>query len=246
MEHADRLAQDGQFVPEYVGSFLIAYLRADPVSSELTVYLEGDGARWPKGYPPRDPSPEDPFALRLALADPSPSVAYLGRPCQYLNDDQRATCPEELWTGARFGSRAISLTSEALDKLKEKAHARSIRLIGYSGGGALAALVASRRNDVRCLATIAAPLDTEEWTKAMGVSPLTKSLNPVNASPILLSISQSHFMGGRDTIVPPATAAHYLRRQPQARIILEPDYDHECCWVQTWRRRLESICTANS
>ena len=50
--------------------------------------IEGDGAEWPgKFQPPADPTPDNPLTLRLALRDPDTPVAYIGRPCQYLDHD---------------------------------------------------------------------------------------------------------------------------------------------------------------
>ncbi|NIQ12880.1 MAG: alpha/beta hydrolase, partial [Candidatus Dadabacteria bacterium] len=74
--------------------------------------------------------------------------------------------------------------------------------VGYSGGGTVAALIATRRNDVSSLTTIAANLDHAEWTRLHHISPLTGSLNAVNFIDKIENIDQLHFVGGKDKIVP--------------------------------------------
>jgi len=51
-----------------------------------------------------------------------------------------------------------------------------IQLIGYSGGGATAALIAARRDDISRLITVAGNLDHDKWTQLHTITPLTHSL----------------------------------------------------------------------
>ena len=78
--------------------------------------------------------------------------------------------------------------NRAIDALKAASGALGIALAGYSGGGAMAALIAARRPDTVCLVTVAAPLDTGAWTQAIGVSPLRTSLNPLDHAARLASL----------------------------------------------------------
>lgn len=221
------------------------YQRGGREPGPVTIFIEGDGARWPRGRPPRDPTPEDPLALRLALGEPAAKVAYLGRPCQYLDDGQRAHCPTALWVGARFGDEALAMTMKAIERVKAVSQASEIHLVGYSGGGAMAALIAAGRRDVTCLVTIAAPLDLTAWAQALGVTPLTQSADPLDYAEALAVIPQTHFAGGRDPVVPPATVATYRQRQPRALFELVADFDHECCWVAAWNRLRRQSCLAD-
>ena len=107
-ERADSLARQNGFVALPLQSGLRAYWRSG-TSAELTIYIEGDGAHWPRGYPPADPTPINPYALKLAIADTSANVAYLARACQYLSPEQLAQCPSVLWIDGRFGDAAINL-----------------------------------------------------------------------------------------------------------------------------------------
>jgi len=140
---------------------LRAFLRSPSVAQgsalsedvQITIYIEGDGAAWQNRLtPPADPTPFDPLAAQLANQDPSPWLAYLGRPCQYLDADALAHCDPGLWRDARFGSKALILSDEAINRVRATVVARwqiqhalhrqetkplpepkvHIRLIGYS------------------------------------------------------------------------------------------------------------------
>ena len=226
---------------------LKALLRKRPSAGtgHLTIYIESDGAPWPfRDAPPADPTPLKRTVLAMAEADPTALVAYLGRPCQYLEPQDLERCDPMYWTLGRFSPDAIAATARAVEALKRAAGATSLALVGYSGGGAMAALVAGARSDVTCLVTLAAPLDTDAWTDAIGVSRLAASRNPLEVAPRLAGLAQSHFRGRDDRLVPPATAARFLARVPTARVTDLDGVDHTCCWQDAWPRLRESTCLA--
>lgn len=226
---------------------LKALLRQRPSAGtgRLTIYIESDGAPWPfRDAPPADPTPLKRSVLAMADADPSALVAYLGRPCQYLELHELERCDPMYWTLGRFSPDAIAATARGVEALKRAAGATSLALVGYSGGGAMAALVASARSDVGCLVTLAAPLDTDAWTDAIGVSRLAASRNPLEVAPRLAGLAQSHFRGRDDRLVPPATSARFLARVPAARVTDLDGVDHTCCWQDAWPRLRESTCLA--
>lgn len=209
----------------------------------LTIYVESDGAPWRlRDEPPQDPTPLRPLVLGMAVADRSQPVAYLGRPCQYLDAASLSYCDPALWTRGRFRSDAVDMMTRAVDALKRAAGVGVINLVGYSGGGAMAALLAARRDDVACLVTIAAPLDTTAWTAALGVSPLATSLNPLDYAQRLHKVRQTHFRGMRDRVVPPETIRKFIARVPGALILDIESFDHECCWASRWQELLGSSC----
>lgn len=147
------------------GAFeLVAYLPANPGrAGTLTVYIEGDGFAWISGsQPSTDPTPCDPLALQLALAHPEGASVYLARPCQYTAAEASG-CASRYWTEMRFAPEVIAATNQAIDQLKQKFSADQLVLVGYSGGGAVAALVAARRSDVVRLITVAGNLDQRAW-----------------------------------------------------------------------------------
>lgn len=216
------------------------YLPQPSQSPLLTIYIEGDGLAWINRYKASsDPTPLNPVALKLALADSRSNVAYLARPCQYLSSNN---CEQRYWTSSRFAEEVIASTDEAVSQLKEQAGAREIALIGYSGGGAVAALVAARRDDVERLVTIAGNLDHKAWTELHHVSALTGSLNAADYWQQLLNIPQLHFVGAQDKVIPLPIAQAYQRRFPSAQrpnVQVIESVDHHCCWVEKWPTLLQ-------
>jgi pimeloyl-ACP methyl ester carboxylesterase len=211
--------------------------RAPPVGDVLTVYIEGDGYAWRSpSTPSDDPTPIDPVALGLALAQPGGRAAWIARPCQYANAAATG-CDPALWTDGRFSAPAVDAVTHAVDVVKQAADARRVVLVGYSGGAAIAALVAARRDDVVALVTVAGNLDHRAWTAHHRVRPLRTSLDPLDALPALAAIRQWHFVGGRDRVVPPMLVESFaarLRGSARPVVIVEPDFDHRCCWVRDW------------
>ena len=142
----------------------------------------------------------------------------------------------------RFREDAVAAMDHAVSRLKKSAGAAEVNLVGYSGGGTMAALIAARRSDVSCLVTIAAPLDTRAWTEALKVSPLDYSLNPADVARQLTTVRQTHFRGRKDTVVPPSTTQRYLSQVPRALVIDKQAYDHQCCWGDDWPELRRESC----
>jgi len=221
---------------------LLSLQRVDPSrqAEVLNVYIEGDGAAWPTPYHlPRDPTPLEPIALALAAVDPAPAVAYLGRPCQYLDAAELAACSPEYWANLRFAPEVVAAYMASLDRLKGTSGAKRLRLFGHSGGGVLATLLAARRSDVEQLITVASPLAVAEWTAWHQVTPLLGSLDPALAGKGGLPPA-THFVGGRDSVVPPRIVASFVARSG-GRLREVPEFDHQCCWSRDWPRLLEEI-----
>ena len=220
---------------------LTGYLRLRPsvvnAAAPLSVYIEGDGFAWASRHQvSSDPTPKEPVSLRLAERDLGPRVLYLGRPCQYTNPETWRGCDARYWSSHRFAPETVAATMAAIDQGKRLAGASVIELIGYSGGGVMAALVAARRDDVLRLVTVAAPLDHDAWTRHHQVSPLFGSLSPMAELPRLAAIPQRHIVGAEDAIVPALVAQSYLNQLQSAVATLEmaPGADHQCCWVERW------------
>lgn len=106
----------------------------------------------------------------------------------------------------------------------------------------MAALVAARRDDVKCLVTVAAPLDIAAWTDSIGVSRLRHSLNPADVAARLKYLPQTHFRGMADQTVPPLSASRFLASVPTARVIDRIEFDHQCCWLRDWALLREQSC----
>jgi pimeloyl-ACP methyl ester carboxylesterase len=215
---------------------LLVLLRSWRPAETLTVYLEGDGAAWPGRWEaPTDPTPDRSEVLDMALADPADQVAYLARPCQYLDTAALAACPARNWTIGRFSEPVLASLDLALSELRRASGATRLRLVGYSGGGVLAALLAARREDVVQLVTVAAPLPVAAWTAHHGLTPL-EGLDPDTLDgrrpPAV------HFAGEKDDVVPAHILASFSRRRSE-RLVVVPGFDHHCCWARDWPRLLE-------
>ena len=167
----------------------------------LHVYLEGDASpRMAHRYSPADPTPHRPRMLELMALDPALSV-LLGRPCQHGLDPG---CDPELWTVGRYGERVVSSLVAALQRQRQALGAEGVVLIGYSGGGALAMLIAERVPQTRAVITLAGNLDTDLWAKHHGYFSLSHSINPADRPPLDPSIVQIHLLADQDEKVPPA------------------------------------------
>jgi len=202
----------------------------------LTIYFEGDGLAWvSREGVSKDPSPIKPVGLELALAQPEGHAAYLGRPCQFMTDTDKAPCPSRYWTNERFSVVVIDSMNEAVDQLKQKFGAKKLILVGYSGGGTVAALIAARREDVERLITVAGNLDVTGWSEAHALSPLEGSLNPLDETPKLSKIPQVHFVGEKDSVIPPSLTRDFANKV-HAKVIEKKDFDHTCCWGEAWSK----------
>ncbi|MEQ8746823.1 hypothetical protein [Pyruvatibacter sp.] len=180
----------------------------------LTIYIEGDGLAWiTRSQPSTDPTPATPLVIGLMEKDPRVPKAYLARPCQYVGASSR-NCDVSLWTNARFSADVVAAVDEAISTLKAQSGALSVHLVGYSGGGVLAALAAVRRADVAGITTLAAPMDTDAFTAHHSVSPLVGSLNPKDIAAQLATVPQLHLVGEDDTVVPESILQSYLRAMP--------------------------------
>ncbi|GAB6070770.1 hypothetical protein JCM30760_18670 [Thiomicrorhabdus hydrogeniphila] len=215
-------------------------------SDVLTVYIEGDGLAWiSPNVPSHNPTPINPLALKLAINDSSGNVAYLARPCQFVESTSR-NCESKLWKEARFSTPVIEAMNQAVQQLKEQTMTKKIRLIGYSGGGAIATLLAEKRKDIEMLITVAGTLDHRAWTHFHKISPLTQSLNPIDEIHKLKSIPQVHFIGSADRIIPKSITESFVQEAIKNEIekitVREiPGYTHVCCWVGEWRALQQSL-----
>jgi len=229
-EEATQLGFTRQLVPG--GSFVhVLYQRPpDGIGGTLHVYLEGDASpRLALRHRPPDPTPRDPLMLRLMALDPAPNV-YLGRPCQH----GAPPCDPVHWTVGRFGDAVVESLVDALRQVERRQRASGVVLIGYSGGGTLAMLMAERLPETRAVVTLAGNLAVDAWAEHHGFLPLTASLDPAQRPPLAASLVQLHVVGGRDRKVPPALTRDAIARQSGARRLFFPEQDHACCWASVW------------
>ena len=227
------------------GKFVLQSFARDVSSRDVVdVYIEGDGLAWKrKKRLSNDPTPLDSLPFQLAMLSPHPTI-YLARPCQYQTETELGDCHAKYWSSHRYAEEVVQSLSTVLNRYQEKNDIQKFRLIGYSGGGSLAVLLAAARDDVAAVMTIAANLDHDSWTEFHRVSPLTGSLNAYDVAADIASIPQWHFVGSKDKIIPLSITQRFIRKSgSKANIFLKviDDFDHRCCWQKKWPEILSEV-----
>jgi poly(3-hydroxybutyrate) depolymerase len=187
--------------------------------------------------PAEDPTTRDPLALELT-ARSSGAVMYVSRPCYHELRDP--PCTVRSWTFARYSTETVDSMAEVIASRMRELQVRDLRLIGYSGGGVLAVLIAERLEGVTAVVTIAANLDTDAWATHHGYLPLDGSLNP-SRSQQPHPWKELHLQGALDETVPSVSTRAYFARYPGAKQLTFEKYDHVCCWVKDWEQVQERI-----
>lgn len=187
-------------------------------ANTLHVYVEGDGVTWIDGrHIADDPTPLNPIGLKLAMADKAAgaSILYLARPCQYV---MSPCCSKVDWTSGRFSKVIRQAYLTALKDYQQTHNIHRIVLHGYSGGGAMALLVAPHIKGLEKVITFAALFDTEAWVKQFNYLPLEHSLNPANEEG-LQHIAQHHYVSENDEVIPISNVYGYLWRMASSNLI---------------------------
>lgn len=175
--------------------------------------------------------------LELMAQDNAPAL-YLGRPCYFSTGDDLCS-DSRWWTSHRYAKAIVDSLNAVLDQ--HVSNYSSATLIGYSGGGTLAYLVAAARSDVESLVTLAANLNVGLWGRMHGYTPLTGSLDPATAPPLRQGIGQWHFWGDRDTNISAQVITSVLQLQDGVVLKVLPGVDHSCCWHQEWPAVLRQL-----
>ncbi|WP_321813401.1 MULTISPECIES: alpha/beta hydrolase [unclassified Paraburkholderia] len=244
-ERADTLAASAGLKREQIATdafVLTAFVRVTRPDAPIDVYIEGDGLAWiSRTEPSLDPTPREPTGLALAAVDPAPNVAYIARPCQYSPMSENPRCAVAYWTDKRFSSEVVSAMNAAVDQIAARAPGQPVNLTGYSGGGAIAVLLAAQRRDIGLLRTVAGNLDDEYVNAIHHVSPMPGSLNPIDFASRVGALAQVHFSGADDTIVPPEVARRFVAAEGGAKCVdvqLVAHMTHGGEWQQQWPRLL--------
>lgn len=221
---------------------LRSWQRISDPAQPVRVYIEGDGFAWvSRTRPSDDPTPRQPTGLTLAAADTSANVLYLARPCQFIGPPLPANCGVTWWTDNRFSPQVVQAMNEALSQALRPWPGMPIELVGYSGGGAIAALIAARRDDVRSLRTVAGNLDVAYVNAAHHVSAMPHALSAIDVAPQLAHLPQIHFTGSADTTVPPVTARRFQQAAGGQCVRIEEvqGMAHGSDWAAVWPSLLQ-------
>lgn len=243
-EDAKNFAQAHGFSPMifHTGRLDLAGFMKAGGGKTLVAYIEGDGEAFVDRTTPSDaPSPRNPLVLKLASLDPAASVLYLARPCQYLSKENWTGCEQSLWTVRRYGPEVLKALGDALDQAKSALGVEHLSLVGYSGGGVLAMLLAATRKDVADVVTVAANLDIAEWTQIHSITPLSGSLNPADYAAGYATLPQTHFCGSNDKVSPPLLCRDFVALQGPSTLArcVEIDGAAHDKWDTHWLEMLD-------
>lgn len=234
---AFRLAERAQLETELVrgvGFRHVVFRNAAPADDAvLQVYLEGDGTPYlDRDTVAADPSPANPLMLKLMLRENRAAV-YVGRPC-YFDLATDPECHPVHWTLRRYGPEIIESLASVIRAEMVAHEARAVELIGHSGGGTLAVLLASELSEVTRVITFAGNLDTAAWAAHHGYAPLVGSINPTSVPlPADVAPGSVHFAAGNDQVVP-AQLIQAAAAWVGGTVIVLPEYSHTCCWEKVW------------
>jgi len=232
----------GFYEKEYRGTTFVhkVYANRKPLEHFLHVYLGSDGTPWIKpDQMASDPTPRNPIMLRLMALDPIASV-YVGRPC-YHGFSHSLSCHPRWWTADRYSETVVESLSSVLTQIAHEYGKREIVIFGYSGGGALAMLLAERLAIVQGVVTVAGNLDIEAWVDYHSYSPLTGSINPASLLPFKEKLYQFHVVGSHDEVVPPHLVQTAMKRQGGIKPVVIDNVDHQCCWEDLWPGILSTV-----
>ncbi|MGN7611332.1 alpha/beta hydrolase family protein [Magnetococcales bacterium HHB-1] len=216
--------------------FLItSFYRVSDPGADLWLYIEGDGFAWKDRWTlSRDPTPRNPVALRLAATDRRRNVVYLARPCQYSGVG--GGCYAAYWSNRRFSETVIASMNQAVDYFKKESQTERIHLVGFSGGAAVAVLIAARRGDVVSLQSVAGNLDHVTLHQHHNVNQIPESLNPIDVADKVKHIPQYHWRSVDDRIIPVQVTARFMRKVGGkcAKVHTVSDIDHDGDWHKQW------------
>lgn len=223
---------------------IVTFTQNSLTSDTLRIYIEGDGMAWISRYKPsNDPTPANPIALKLMLKDKYSNTLYIARPCQYLQENEKRNCTKEYWTNKRFSKEVVESMDDVINYYQKRYEFKKIELIGYSGGGAIALLVSSFRDDISKVVTVAGNLDPDYWTNYHKVSSLD-GLNPVDYVDKLKDIKQIHLIGEKDKIIDKSIFNSYLQKTSKKENIenrIYSNFTHHKGWIENWSKILDSI-----
>lgn len=222
---------------------LTAFERMHERGTSANIYIEGDGFEDSLPAELGNPTPSNPVALHLASKDSARNLAYLARPCQFSGTLSKETpCDSQYWLKDRFSDTVIESYNDALDEIAARYDIKGFNLIGYGGGGAIAAILAAQRNDVLSLRTVAGNLDHITYSNYHEIGLLDGSLNAADFAEKLRDMPQIHYAGGQDTIVPPAVLESFLNKLEPSECEyyeLVQEAEHAKGWVDKWPELLE-------
>ncbi len=222
-----RLVKGGKF-------WLLTYQKIQNPGAPYAIYIEGDGLAFRTKYEiSDDPTPLRPMLLTLAGMDTRTNVVYIARPCQYVMEIDSAVCKESYWSDKRMSDEVVSAMNDAIVNITHKA---PVDLVGFSGGGGIALLVAAKNPQIKSVLTIAGNLDHVAFNQYHHARPMLGSLNPIDYATKIRNIPQLHFSGGKDKVIPAFIGDKFVKASNSKCVHHEviPDVEHQYGWDRYW------------
>lgn len=220
--------------------FLLYSLQKVSKCEKIRVYIEGDGLSWlSRTKISSNPTPINPLAQKLFIKDESACKIYFARPCQYISNEK---CKKKYWTSHRYSKEVIASYNQAFEKVKKEFLNKSFEVVGFSGGGTIAVILAGTRSDISYLLTVAGNLDHKYWTQKHKITELRGSVNPVDYVKSLEKIEQLHLIGAEDKIIDDSIFNSYFsyfndKTKVQKRVF--KGFSHQKGWVENWENILK-------
>ncbi len=251
-ETAQRIAAPAWMIKRDIAAapyMLRAYERIHERGTTANLYIEGDGIGKNSVTGIGDFTPVNPVALHLASKDNAKNLVYLARPCQYNGRiEYPHRCENSEWQEERFSQDVLESYNTALNEIAQRYGITGFNLIGYSGGAAIATMIAASRPDILSVRTVAGIMDNDAYAQASNQFPISKSKTAAQYASDLVKIPQYHFIGGQDKTVTPAVLSGYLRATPPTNCIqtlLVQEAEHEAGWVDKWPELLKLPVTCS-
>ena len=256
LSSARKQADQYQFRSEKIQTDMFdlqAFLSPEPTAQTLRIVIEGDGLAYRFGKVSADPTPRQSTGLQIALASYDPSrhseaVAYLARPCQFVTTRQSGRahlCDNPIyWTHHRYAPYVIEQMAQAIQQLQRRYQASQLELVGYSGGGVMALLLAAQMPDnVSHVTTIASPIDLGAWVRHHDLTPLIGSLDPMDYLSVLQNVPQLHVVGAEDENIPASVLSGYRHKinSRQAVFLTAGGRDHQGDWPSYWPQIIAAV-----
>lgn len=229
-----RILEKHHFIQESLqaGEFNLTLFKNRVESEHLHIYFGGDGIPFIRHqFKTANPTPIKGVTPKLMALDTTESV-YIARPCYYLTKMPQR-CTSDIWTDGRYSETVVKALTNAVRLLLNRKTYKSVAIIGFSGGGTLATLVAEQVPQITKVITIAANLDTDLWTTLKGYTPLKNSINPTLLKQLRIDIARIHLAGLKDRSVSISVINSFIEKHG-GELHTFPDFNHNCCWESVW------------
>ena len=198
---------------------------------KLRIYIDGNAHT--TGLTTKRPQMYADVAMQLAQKDTFPSIAYLGRPCYFIEQD---VCKPIVWEEGKYAPEVVDEMKDVIQSWQKKYNLKEIEFVGYDGGAAFALSLPTRLTNVKVtrVVTIAGILDTKTDAMYRDEDIMLDSVNPANELYLLSGIPQIHYVGGKDKVVPMVFTQNFVKKLPNpvsVQIKRVPNADHEN-WAQ--------------